>query len=468
MKNNKKIFFIFVLLLELKIIDTSELSEIGKHLLFNVRKERDKNIHDLSEEEYMREIMLKELYSKFNIGIPSQRIKFYYETNYYESIMTEDDYDKIRSTTYKLIDNRYKNTTFKNNDFTINDTKGFLSQELFEIDQDLELKNFTFLLKGKSISGKIENFNILGLNLNSNNKENEELSFLNQLKKQNLIDKKIFTFLFGDNTFVESRAFDGQLLIGCLPHEINNAFDEKDLKWIQVKSSDNIKNKNWNINFDIVKYNNDIINETNVVLDLSLNIIIGPENFRQKLLNEFFKKHIEKNICKENIFYNLKNEEFYIFYSCNNDAEFIEIPELSFYNKELNETFIFSFSSLFTSHKHHFYFNIIFNKKPQNNWVFGQLFFNSYRFVFDLEKERIGYYKSYPQKDRPMIAVFAFIVAFVIFGVLNLFGYIKKPGYQSYNNNANDDNQNKFHIRKEYSDDNKNNDNIKNIKEKIN
>ena len=63
-----------------------------------------------------------------------------------------------------------------------------------------------------------------------------------------------------------------------------------------------------------------------------------------------------------------------------------------------------------------------------------------------------------------------FIVAFVIFGVLNLFGYIKKDGYQSYNNNANDNNQNKFQIRKEYSDDNKNknNDNIKNIKEKIN
>jgi hypothetical protein len=469
MKHNEKIFFLCLILLDVTAINTSELSEIGAHLIFNIRKEREKNNQGLSDEEYMRQIMSRQLYSKFNIGIPSQRIKFYYETNYYESMLTEDDYDKIRSTTYKLIDNRYKNLSFKNNDFTINDTKGYLSQELFEIGKDKYFQNFTFLLKGKSISGKIQNFNILGLGIN--NKENEELSFINQLKKQKYIDKKIFTFLFGDNTIRESRSFDGQILIGCLPHEINSVFDERDLKWIKVKSNDN--KKNWNIKFDVVKYNNDILNETIVDLDLSLSIIVGPEYFRQKLLNEFFKKNIEKNVCKENIFFNLKNEEFYIFYSCNNEAEFIEIPQLSFYNKELNETFIFSFSSLFTRHRQNFFFNIIFHKKPQNNWVFGQLFFDSYRFVFDLDEERIGYYKSYPQKDRPMIAVLAFIVAFAIFGILYMFGYIKKAGSEYDIDNDNNKKQNFYYVRKEYSDYNKNVDEQKtkkegNTKEKIN
>ena len=472
-KNNN--FFLFMIslqfLLNLITIKSSELSEVGQHLLFSVRKEKNNDIHDLSEDEYMRQMMYKQLYSKFNLGIPSQRIKFYYETNYYESYITEDEYDKIRSTTYKLIDSRFKNITFDNNDFIINDTKGYLSQEIFEIDEEQKMNNFTFLLKGKSISGKVLNLNILGLNINS--KKNEKTSFLDQLKQHKYIDKKIFTFLFGDYTFIESRSFDGQLLIGCLPHEINNNFDEKDLKWISIKDNSN-SNKKWNINFDTVKYNNDEIKDKVVNLDLSLSIIVGPESFRLKLLEKFFKKHIENNICKENYFFNLKDEQFYIFYSCNNDAEFLEIPQISFYNKNFNETFIFSFSSLFTSYKHRFYFNIIFTKKPQNIWVFGQLFFNSYRFVFDLEQEKIGYYKTYPQKDRPFIAFIAFIVASIIFGIGSLFGYFNKID----NGNINDKNKYVYPIKKEYaqtlqkSNDNNNlkkeENNKINTKEKIN
>ena len=304
-KNKNNIFFLLIIslkfFLNLITIKSSDLSEIGQYLIFNVRKERN-DIQNLSEEEYMRQMMYKQLYSKFNLGIPSQRIKFYYETNYYESYITEDEYDKLRSTTYKLVDSRFKNITFNNNDFTINDTKGYLSQEIFEIDEDQKMNNFTFLLKGKSISGKVLNLNILGLNINS--KKNEKTSFLDQLKQHNYIDKKIFTFLFGDYTFIESRAFDGQLLLGCLPHDINNNFDERDLKWISIKDNSN-SNKKWNINFDTVKYNNDEIKDKIVNLDLSLSMIVGPESFRLKLLEEFFKKHIENNICKENYFFNL-------------------------------------------------------------------------------------------------------------------------------------------------------------------
>ena len=444
MKNIKKIFSLYKILLILVLfisIKNSELSEIGKHLIFNLKIETKKDNKLLSEENYMSEIMYKHLYSKFNIGIPFQRLKFFYETNCYNSSIIEEDYNKQRSTTYHLIENN-------------NNNKSTLSQEVFEIDKD-KLFNFSFILQEK----KSENKNVLGLNLNINN-NHDNLSFLSQLKKNNYIDQKMFTFLFGDNIIMENRGFDGQILIGCLPHDINPIFDEKDLKWISTNNK-----RKWNINFDIVKYNNDDLNDKNVDLDLSLNLIIGPETFRQKLLNSFFKLHIDNKKCKENVFFNLKDEQFYIYYSCDNDAEFIEIPFLSFYHKDLNETFKISFDSLFVKFRHRYYFNIIFKKNPQNNWVFGQLFFNNYRFVFDLEQERIGYYKTYPIKDHPMIAVFSFVLIIIISGIGYLYGYINRQENEYLKNK-----QIIYPLRKEYSDisqNNKEENNINNNKSNI-
>ena len=131
------------------------------------------------------------------------------------------------------------------------------------------------------------------------------------------------------------------------------------------------------------------------------------------------------------------------------EAEFIDIPSLSFYNQELNEFFNLSFSGLFTKYRQRFYFNIIFNKIPQNNWVFGQLFFKSYRFVFNVEEEKIGYYKTIQSKERPIIVIIALAAIFMSFGISYIY-YTNK-----YNNNGNDSYMYQnigYPIRNEYSD----------------
>ena len=437
------IFFINFLL-----IKSSELSEIGKHLTFNLKEEK-KDIQYLSESDYMKERMYHKFYSKINVGIPVQNLKFFFETNIYEIIISEDEYDKIRSSSYKL----------KN---------GNLSQDKFEFAEDIVIDNFTFFLKNKSKSENEKNINIIGLSLSNNKFDSDSLSFLNQLKQNNYIDKKIFSFIFDDYIIREKRGICGQLLIGCMPHEVINIYEEKDLKWISASedNNNNIAPRKWHINFDTVKYNNDELDDKLAVFDLSLNLIIGPESFRKKLVEEFFKTQIEKNICKEEYFYNLEDEQFYLFYSCSMNAEFIEIPNLSFYNKELNEMFNISFYGLFVNYRHRFYFNIIFNKKPQDNWVFGQLFFKSYRFVFDLERERIGYYKTYEKKEHPMVAIFILIIVLLIILFSYLF-YINKKDSE----NLFVQKQMNYPIRNEYIEDNNNkkeNNNKINEKEKQN
>ena len=444
---NKNIFSFLILSLEfflnINLINSSEFDEIDEHMLIKLKKEINNGKKDITEDNYMNELMYKEFYSKFDVGIPSQKVKFYYQTNIYESTISKDDYEIERSTTYKLIE-KNKNGT---NDSEINN----LSQDILIFHPKKKLENFTFILKEKSTEEDNKNSNIFGLNMNVN-KKSESLSFLHQLKQKNFINKKMFSFLFEDYVIGDNNGFDAQILIGCFPHEINSLYDEKDLRWISSKG-DSTSNRSWHIDFDTVKYNNEILIDKKVNLDLSLNIIVGPESFRKKLLSDFFKTNMEKKNCKENVFYSIKDEEHYIYYSCNGQTEFIDIPTLSFYNKELNETFKFPFTNLFTNYKRKFFFNIIFSKKPRNIWILGQLFFSTYRFVFDLEQERIGYYKTIPYKSNLFIVFISFIIAIIVFAILYISGYITKAGNEYAD--LNDKNRRIYYpVRSEYSQNN--------------
>ena len=457
----KKIFSFLILSLEfffnLILINSSEFDEIEEHMLIKLKKEIKNDKKDITEDNYMNELMYKEFYSKFDVGIPSQKVKFYFETNIYESKISKDEYEIERSTTYKLI-GRNKNTK--------NDTEmNYLSQEMLIFHPKKKLENFTFILKEKSTEEDNKNFSIFGLNMNVNNKS-ESLSFLHQLKQKHFINRKIFSFLFEDYVIGNNNGFDAQILIGCFPHEINSLYDEKDLRWISSKR-DATSNRSWHIDFDTVKYNNDTLIDTKVNLDLSLNVIVGPESFRQKLLSSFFKTNMEKKNCKENIFYSIKDEEHYIYYSCNGQTEFIDIPTLSFYNKELNETFKFPFTNLFTKYKGKFFFSIIFSKKPRNNWILGQIFFSTYRFIFDLEQERIGYYKTIPYKSNLYIVFISFIIAIIVFAILYFSGYITQAGNEY--KDLNDINRRIYYpVRSEYSqNNNEENINRKNLNKNI-
>ena len=418
MKETKILFFIifilFQLLFNFKIIKSFGLKDAEPHLLINyIQEDKKTETENLSEEKYMKELMYREIYSKFNIGLPNQNLKFYFEMNNYESYISEEFYYKRRSTTYKLIDNRFKNITYNNNNFEIKDSNGYLSQEILEFSPEKKIDNFTFLLKPKSHPEKIQNINAFGL---SYKKTNDSLSLLYKLKEKKYIYQKVFSFLSGDDSFIENKNFDGQVLFGCYPHDVSPYFDESELYFIPLKENNN---ENWHIKFDLVKYNDDELQSTVAELDINLNIIIGPEKFRKKLLNSFFRDYINNKKCKENNFTSDKNGQKYIFYSFDNDVQFKEIPTLSFYSEQLNETFKISFSNLFIKYRQRYYFNIIFKKKPNNRWVFGQLFFNKYKFVFDLEEGQIGYYKSYSSKNHPMIV----LLCFAFFAFIFVVGY---------------------------------------------
>jgi hypothetical protein len=112
--------------------------------------------------------------------------------------------------------------------------------------------------------------------------------------KKGYIHKKVFSFLFGDDAFSDNRAYDGQILIGSYPHDISPYFNELDLNFISLKDEEK-----WIIEFDSVKYNDQELKDKSAKLDVNLNIMIGPEQFRKKLISSLFYEFIENGKYQE-------------------------------------------------------------------------------------------------------------------------------------------------------------------------
>ena len=108
-----------------------------------------------------------------------------------------------------------------------------------------------------------------------------------------------------------------------------------------------IKDNTWKINFDLINFNNkENLNITEVEFDIELNSMMGPEEYRQKIYENYFSKYIYKQICKEDIFFNKKDNKFYLSFSCKYDLDLDDFPSLYLYNKILNYSNIMNYNQL--------------------------------------------------------------------------------------------------------------------------
>ena len=234
---------------------------------------------------------------------------------------------------------------------------------------------------------KIDNNSYIGLSLYEN--DNNKYSFINQLKENKIIEKRIFSVLYKEQSIIDDEIFDGQILFGLYPHNMTYRYNEYDLNWISI-----LDNK-WKIKFDEIKYNNnEILNINEIEFDIGINLIVGPEEYRIKLYNNYLKNYIDKKICKEEVFYHKKDNQFYLAYSCKSNIIFENFPTLNIYKKELNYSIIIGSEQLLCVYYGRTYFKIVFKKKGENKkWIFGRTFMEVYPLVFDLDNKKIGFYK---------------------------------------------------------------------------
>ena len=322
------------------------------------------------------------------------------------------------------------------------------SNNTFFFPKSQQKLNLNFFPLNPNNKEKEKNISYLGLSLINNNKNKN--SFINQLKENKIIEKRIFSVLFKENSITADSIWDGQILFGLYPHDMTSRYEEKDLNWISINK---LGLNAWSIKFDSIKYHKEekSFNIKEVEFDIGLNLLIGPEEYKIKIYENFFKRQIENKICKEEIFFNKKDNQFYLTYSCDMDLEVNDFPSLSFYSKELNYSLIFDYPQLLTIFQKKVYFKVVFKRKAENKkWILGRGFMEIYPLIFDMDNERIGFYKTELGGQHFFVFIIFLVGIFIILGVTFHRGrQLIKEEKEAKEKEKSEEKENKDNIKKE-------------------
>lgn len=423
---NTNIIIIFI------IIGLSLSEETQKNNGFSLFFQNDKyspKSETTENNEIIRNIKDNNIYTKLNIGTPKQEINFYFHFNEYITYITQNSFDKSSSSSFSFLrENKQDEEEEEENNkkefspfnYTTEELhSGYESKDSLELPNKKSLNNFNFILADTLYYDKHLYKPVIGLNLpeKDSRKVLNDNNFIEQLKINNLIDKRLFTVLYGKNmlSYENIDKYDGEILFGKFPHEVSSSFNENELMTTNAEI-DGYHNK-WKLKFNSISYANEVLENKDTEIVLEQNLILGPSEMRKKLLNNFFNKYLSNGICKEEKFVNPQDRIKYYYYSCDPSSIQFDSKEniLSFKSVNLNETFTLTFEELFLKYNNRVFFGIFFDEYEMYGWKLGRLFLQKYPLMFSVDNKAIGYYKKgpiiYDNSDNKLIITLSIIIA---------------------------------------------------------
>lgn len=377
----------------------------------NMKIYKDQILTSSDTTETMRNLQYNKIYINSRIGSNDKSIKLYIRFNEYITYITDNYYKKEESNSYVFTRRKEGgNAEYIPNEFQTDDLNtGYESKDKLQLDNNI-LKDFNFILVDKLKREKEFYYPIIGLNLVKENNIRQVLyktNFLEQLKSSNLIDNKIFSILYY-NKEKNSQNEKGEIIFGKLPHELTEKekfekykLEENNLFWDNAEIGD--YNLRWKLKFERIKFGNQELSEiSGLIAELIIeqNVFTGTWEFKNIIHQKFFEELINKKICKEEKFYNYRENFHYFFYSCDSSLK-SELSEkkykeniLQFKSNSLNEIFSFNLEELFIEVGRTLYFSIIFDEYQMYGWKLGNIFFEKYPLVFSLDNKAIGYYNQ--------------------------------------------------------------------------
>ena len=350
------------------------------------------------------------IYLNIQIGNPNQQLQTY--LNFDNSYFSIEKCDKLKdnleysiskerflsSRTLKIneIENDKNITVYKlcKDFFTFYDTSNYNS--FIYINENYDGLNFLY---NDNSNGKL--CGNIGFNFNYNDNTN----FIEQLKKKKIISKYIWTLDY--HTLSQ-----GVIVFGSEPH----FYDSNSNFYSQYKTiySNLGQNKNtWTIVFDRlnIEGKNIKLKYTSAELHIDHGLIIGTEEYKNFIEQNYFNELINENICfKETAKLMLK--EFSIFYcdkikfkgdftssSYNKLKPINRFNSLFLHHKEFEYIFKMGKEELFEEIEEKIYFLIIFDINDKNEiWKLGEPFISQHKFVFNQEQKLIGFYNPLLKK----------------------------------------------------------------------
>ena len=403
----------------------------------------DENKFDVTN--LIKECLISSIYTNVEMGTPPQKVTSIISQDMNTFLLSSElCHDKKMDTVYDLSIVSKKGTDINklnigDNDFTNSEFKNYVNQynnigilhqniSLFnttylssqpvdslnkkgKIDSKKEVKNITMVIKDYKENEKL--CGIIGIG-SPNRLTGGELklryipSFINTLKKEDIINDYSFTFKFYYRD-------EGRFIIGAMPHEYeyyNNLYDKGKYRTIKTFDPNNVDYP-WSIRFDSIHFKNSknetivIQNQLKCYLSPNLGFIIGEETYKNQIIENFFKPLMEQKICtmektqmtdftRTNYLFGT-NGIYEVIY-CQKSVMGKNFPRLNFEFKEQNLIFSLTFNDLFKEIDEKYIFQVIFPENYFNvkhmPWYLGTPFYKAYQLVFNYDSKTIGLYVS--------------------------------------------------------------------------
>ena len=360
----------------------------------------------------------KQLFIDIKIGSEKTQLSLPLKLHSYSSFISSsinsnlkvNTFNEKESNTYKLINNTIITPILDDYE------EGLLSEDNLYLNNNIELKNFNFIL---SIKQNLISSGYIGLKLEkefSDHELFENTGFINQLKKLNLIKSYSFTFKFLSNE-------KGEFIIGGDPHEYDKKnYNSDNLILINAGKVNNYMK--WYFDIDNIKVNEENVEYTShesAEIQSEFGLIIGSDYFRLYVWENFFNK----DGC------NYGTQGIYDFYYCDKKVNLKNIfKKLEIYSKDKKINFIFDYNDLFYEYKGKIYFLIVFTRG--NYWTFGQIFLKKYQTIFNSDKKVLGWYsnnlnkKNNNKENNKLLKIFCIIFLIIIIGLILYIFFFKK------------------------------------------
>ena len=301
------------------------------------------------------ELIKNNLFTTFLLGSNNKKvdIKLSFDTPYF-------------SISYNYVEN---STTLRPNepDFTYYGKTEFFraqkSEEKIKLNEEITIDDFKFICD--QFGGEK-----LGLNLNIDNNELEDFTFIKELLRNKLIETHDIKILYNENNFTS-----GKIIFGA-PAKYTIQMHVEKITIFCFK-------------MDTITYQGEDYT-TEVGIDFNSAGIVAPSSFYDRL-DKFFEPYMNNNTCKYIVLPKFYESSIFCYDNFTNIENFgkIYFEIKDFYFKY---TFILEGKELFKKVNNGYLFLIrSFVYYTADKWVLGLPFFGKYPITFNLKKYKIGF-----------------------------------------------------------------------------
>ena len=245
-----------------------------------------------------------------------------------------------------------------------------------------EIKNKQYIIK-------------FGLNVQSSFSGDECPNFMIYIRSKASIAKYISSFIFKNSN-------EGNLVIGDELYKYNPKKYNESYHTGVYSFKYNALNYDHEIIYDALN-KTIILNKSEAYIKYNYGIILGTDEYKQKIDEIFFNKLISNNICRIQIT-KLNDSSYYYIYICKENTDLSNFPKLVFFSRNYKFNFELNYTDLFVKKSdNNIYFLIIFNINKENNkeWILGEPFYKKYTFSFNMDARIIGFYsKTFSDEDQ--------------------------------------------------------------------